>query len=108
MFERSGIERTLPDMGNMSLGSMIEFVPEGVVRGSTGFGGGCDEFTADYTIEDRALTIGPLTGRFECDAPGALDIRARLGTVAAFELVNDELVLVDRAGNRLLVYARRK
>ena len=94
-------------MRDATLHSGIEFEPNGVVRGSTGFGGGCDEFTADYTIEERTLTIGPLTGRLECDAPGALEIRARLVAVAAFELVNDELLLLDSGGNRLLVYARR-
>ena len=107
MFERSGIERTLPDMGNMTLASLIQFEPDGVLRGGTGVVGGCDEFTADYTLEDRALTIGPLTGRFDCIAAAAIDIRGRLGAVAAYELVNDELALLDRFGNRLLVYARR-
>ena len=39
-------------MRDATLHSEIEFESNGVVHGGTGFGGGCDQFTADYTIED--------------------------------------------------------
>jgi heat shock protein HslJ len=86
------------------LASVLQFDSDGTVHGGTGFGGGCDDFTADYTVEGRALTIGPLSGHLACTAAGALDIRIRLAAVTAYEVVGDTLVLSSAAGTQLLVY----
>jgi META domain len=105
-FDTSGVQPTSPEIRGATLASTLQFDADGTVRGGTGFGGGCDDFTADYIIANRALTIGPLTGHLGCTATGAVDIRDRLRAVTAYEATDDTLVLEDRGGQRLLVYSR--
>ena len=103
-FDTSGVEVTSPQIPGATLASVLEFASDGTLHGNTGFGGGCDEFTADYSLEGGALTIDPLTGHLGCTAAGALDIRVRLSAVTAYEIAADRLVLLGDGGKQLLVY----
>ncbi|MEO8694923.1 MAG: META domain-containing protein [Acidimicrobiales bacterium] len=105
-FEQSGIKATSDEMRGARLASSMQFDADGFVRGGNGFGGGCDVFTAEYTMGGKTLSIGPLTGQLECTAVGALEIRNRLAAVASFELGDNALVLLGSDGARLLVCER--
>ena len=112
-FDASGLDAHSPGVNGATLGSTLQFDPDGTVSGSSGFGGGCDDFTASYTFDDQALTIGPLTGHFGCTAAAAIEIRARLGAVTTYQvvtgyhLVNNALVLLGSDGTQLLAYTGR-
>ena len=109
-FADSGLDAYSPEVPGASLASGLQFDVDGTVSGGTGFGGGCDDFTADYTIDGDRLAIGPLTGHFKCTAAAAIAIRTRLEAVTTysvalgFHLIDNTLVLSGGDGTPLLAY----
>ncbi len=77
---------------------------EGRVAGSTG----CNRFTAEYTLDDAALEIGPIAStRMACIPPADQVERAyldALSRVAGWRLDDSDLVLLDGDGAELLRY----
>jgi heat shock protein HslJ len=77
----------------------------GTVSGS----GGCNSFTATYTVDGAKLTIGdPASTLMLCDGPAGVVETAyftALPSVASFTATADILTLFDGSGNAVLEYA---
>lgn len=95
-------------------GDAVAAVPEGVVAtlilqgGSAGGSGGCNSFTAGYTLDGESLTFGPVTSTLMlCEGPGG-DVEtvyfASLPLVASWASDGARLTLSDAAGAPLLVF----
>jgi heat shock protein HslJ len=71
--------------------------------------GGCNSFTATYTVDGAKLTIGdPASTLMLCDGPaGEVETSyfAALPSVASFTATADTLTLFDGSGNAVLEYA---
>lgn len=128
-FEQSGLSPQPLPGGGPGLASSLQFVHgkvegAGSLLGGTGYGGGCDHFSASYAANGPLLTTSlPVSGG-QCDPGSAQLIRARVSQVAAFTVSDcggppvyafpsDALVpmtschtlrLFDGAGRLLLVY----
>lgn len=78
---------------------------DGTVAGSSG----CNRYTASYTVDGDALTLGPIAStRMACQPPAdAVEHAyfAALEQVAGWRLDGDELALLDADGDELLRYA---
>jgi heat shock protein HslJ len=85
-------------------GPTIEF-RDGRVSGTTG----CNRFNGEFTKTRSKLSLGPLATTRRAGTPTAMAIEreylTRLARVASVRVRGDTLVLVDDAGDALLVYA---
>jgi heat shock protein HslJ len=79
-----------------------------MVYGQAGGSGGCNQWSAPYTLDGQALTFGPITSTLMlCTGPGG-DVEtfylADLEGVAAWELQGTTLVLTDDSGEPVLAF----
>jgi heat shock protein HslJ len=87
---------------------LVTFDRSGRVGGSVG----CNHFTAGYTVSGSGLVIGPAvsTLMYCSEPPGVMDQEQRvfelLSLTAGFTVTGDTLVLLDRAGNRVMTFQR--
>ncbi len=93
------VAQTMPDSR-----VTIVFEPD-QVAGSAG----CNNYFGPYDVDGNALTIGPLGSTMKMCAPEELMLQetgylANLGNVAGYEIVNDQLHLLDAGGQTLLTY----
>ncbi len=87
---------------------LVTFDRTGRVTGSVG----CNQFTADYTVSGTQLAIGPTVSTLMyCPVPsGVMDQEQRVFELfpltAGYTVAGDTLILLDRAGNRIMTFNR--
>ena len=86
--------------------STIQF-QDGQVSGS----GGCNNYSGSYTLDGDQLTIGPVASTMMACIGPAMDqeqaFHANLGNVASFEIVDNQLHLLDAGGATLLTFEQQ-
>lgn len=111
-FRRSGLSDAIAGCEGCSIGSLLTFRGTGEVFGISGAFAGCDSFTGSYAVAGSLLQISipPPTINAGCYPRRIQEIHDRLNRVVTFVLADcrsaicDELTLLGREGNRLLVY----